>query len=111
SKKSTPTDDLALAKGAVLADTDAPPGYTAQPHKDGTGPSEQARTDFASCLKTDATIFDTNGRQEADGPDFTNDQGDDIDNSVSVYEKKGEIDTRYDLLTKPAAEECIGKLF
>jgi hypothetical protein len=28
-----------------------------------------------------------------------------------VYDKKSDLDTRYDLLTKPAAEECIGKLF
>ena len=111
SEKSTGADDLALAKGAVLTDADAPLSYSAHAHREGAGPSEQAKRDFATCLQTDATIFDKSGRQQADGPDFVDEQSNEIDNSVSVYEEKRELDTRYDLLTKPAADQCIGKLF
>jgi hypothetical protein len=110
-KTSTPAQDLALAKGAVLTDTDAPLAYKAQPHQASADVPEQVKRDFATCMKTDATVFDNAGKQNADGPDFTDEQGDEIDNSVAVYGKKSELDKRYELMTKQQAEVCLGQLF
>ena len=110
SKSSNPAADLALAKGSVLTETDAPSGYTAAPHQSSGDLPEPVKRDFANCIHTDATILDVNG-QHADGPDFNDGNDGSIENSVEIMKTKSITDKEIKAIQQPSVPNCLGKLF
>ncbi len=102
--------DLELAKGSVLTASDAPAGFSAKAHQESSDPPEPLKRDFANCVGTPVTIFDSNG-QKANGPDFANENGDEISNSVEVDATKADVDKGYAALTSPKINDCLAKLF
>jgi hypothetical protein len=112
SSKSDPAADLSLAKGAVLTATDAPAGYTASPHQSSADMPEPVKRDFANCVHADTTVFDTDkDSQNADGPDFKDNNGGSIENSIEIAKAKSTIDKGVKTMQAANVSDCLGKLF
>jgi hypothetical protein len=109
-KKVDPAADLAAAKAAVLTAADLP-GYTPKPHSESNDLPASAKQQFAKCLNTSTTLFDTTpGAQKANSPDFDKDQAE-VQSSIEIDPTRADITKGWNEITQRGLEDCLGKLF